>query len=186
MIVWFLLQLQWFCIEWSWPISSPDFESVAFFFQIVVTVCRANNIEVISIYYLNTYWIENYLLLLFKYFVGYRLPYARILGGIAAIRSDLFIKVNGYSNKFFGWGGEDDDFSARCRRKGIDIVRYPQSIARYQMIKHKHDKGNEKNPARFVTLIKFYYPKFMNLPTIFPSLIFIIYVYLVCNHLQSI
>ena len=116
------------------------------FFQIEVTVCRAKNILVIyqSILY------------------GYRLPYARILGGVAAIHSDLFIKVNGYSNKFFGWGGEDDDFSARCRRKGIDIVRYPQTIARYQMIKHKHDKGNEKNPARFVTLIKFYYPKFMN------------------------
>ena len=114
---------------------------------------------------------------------AYRLPYARILGGVAAIHSDLFIKVNGYSNKFFGWGGEDDDFSARCRRKGIDIVRYPQSIARYQMIKHKHDKGNEKNPARFVTLIKFFYSKFMNKPMIFPSSIFIIYLY---NHLQSI
>ena len=88
---------------------------------------------------------------------GYRLPYARILGGVAAIHSDLFIKVNGYSNKFFGWGGEDDDFSARCRRKGIDIVRYPQTIARYQMIKHKQDKGNEKNPARLVTHIKFFY-----------------------------
>ena len=120
--------------------NSIGFASVAFF-QIEVTVCRVKNILVIyqSILY------------------GYRLPYARILGGVAAIHSDLFIKVNGYSNKFFGWGGEDDDFSARCRRKGIDIVRYPQSIARYQMIKHKHDKGNEKNPARLVTLIKFFY-----------------------------
>ena len=78
----------------------------------------------------------------------YRLPYNAILGGVVAIRSDLFVKVNGYSNQFFGWGGEDDDFSARCRRRGVQLVRYPKTIARYKMIHHDKDSGNEANPNR--------------------------------------
>ena len=60
------------------------------------------------------------------------------------------MKVNGYSNQFFGWGGEDDDFSARCRRRGVQLVRYPKTIARYKMIHHDKDSGNEANPNRLV------------------------------------
>lgn len=58
------------------------------------------------------------------------------------------MKVNGYSNQFFGWGGEDDDFSERCREKGLKIVRYPAAVARYKMISHGRDSGNEVNPRR--------------------------------------
>ena len=43
-----------------------------------------------------------------------RLPYADLFGGVTALRLEHLSKVNGYSNKFFGWGGEDDDLSARC------------------------------------------------------------------------
>ena len=42
-----------------------------------------------------------------------RLPYDAIFGGVTALRKEHFKMVNGYSNIFFGWGGEDDDMSSR-------------------------------------------------------------------------
>ncbi len=41
-------------------------------------------------------------------FVWFRLPYRTIFGGVSALTVDQFKSVNGYSNQFFGWGGEDD------------------------------------------------------------------------------
>ena len=42
-----------------------------------------------------------------------RLPYWRVFGGVSALRTDHFKMINGFSNKFFGWGGEDDDLFSR-------------------------------------------------------------------------
>ena len=42
-----------------------------------------------------------------------RLPYAAIFGGVAALKKEHFQLVNGFSNQFFGWGGEDDDLYNR-------------------------------------------------------------------------
>jgi len=38
-----------------------------------------------------------------------------IFGGVSALSSDHMRAVNGYSNQFWGWGGEDDDMSLRLR-----------------------------------------------------------------------
>lgn len=43
----------------------------------------------------------------------FRLPYPQLFGGVTAIKRAHFEKVNGHSNKFFGWGGEDDDMFRR-------------------------------------------------------------------------
>lgn len=55
-------------------------------------------------------------------------------------------EVNGFSNLFWGWGGEDDDMSNRLRQKKLYISRYPANVARYKMLKHNKDKAN---PERF-------------------------------------
>ena len=44
---------------------------------------------------------------------AYRLPYASLVGGVFAVRVEDFVQVNGYSNLFWGWGGEDDDIFSR-------------------------------------------------------------------------
>lgn len=42
-----------------------------------------------------------------------RLPYYSIFGGASALTKNQFMLVNGFSNVYFGWGGEDDDMSQR-------------------------------------------------------------------------
>ncbi|KAF7494898.1 Beta-1, 4-N-acetylgalactosaminyltransferase bre-4 [Sarcoptes scabiei] len=72
----------------------------------------------------------------------YKLPYASIFGGVSALTAEQFIKVNGFSNQFWGWGGEDDDMSNRIHHYGLNISRYPIEIARYKMLKHEQTAPN--------------------------------------------
>ncbi|XP_038142239.1 beta-1,4-galactosyltransferase 3 [Cyprinodon tularosa] len=84
----------------------------------------------------------------------YRLPYPQYFGGVSAVTPDQYMKINGFPNQYWGWGGEDDDIAARVRLSGMKIVRPPVAIGHYKMIKHKGDKGNEQNPRRFDLLKK--------------------------------
>ena len=43
----------------------------------------------------------------------HRLAYTGLIGGATAFRTKHFEQVNGFTNKFFGWGGEDDDMWQR-------------------------------------------------------------------------
>ncbi|BES92782.1 Galactosyl_T_2 [Nesidiocoris tenuis] len=82
---------------------------------------------------------------------SYRLPYADIFGGVSAMSKAQFEKVNGFSNKYWGWGGEDDDMAARIKASGLHITRYPPSVARYTMLSHTKQKAN---PKRYETLYR--------------------------------
>uniref|UniRef100_A0A1B6D717 Beta-1,4-N-acetylgalactosaminyltransferase n=1 Tax=Clastoptera arizonana TaxID=38151 RepID=A0A1B6D717_9HEMI len=75
---------------------------------------------------------------------GYNLPYNNLFGGVSAMTKSQFEKVNGFSNLFWGWGGEDDDMSSRIRAAGLHISRYPNNIARYTMLRHRKEKANPK------------------------------------------
>ncbi|XP_690256.2 beta-1,4-galactosyltransferase 3 isoform X2 [Danio rerio] len=79
----------------------------------------------------------------------YRLPYSQYFGGVSAVTPQQYLKMNGFPNQYWGWGGEDDDIAARVRLSGMKIMRPPLAIGHYKMIKHKGDQGNEQNPRRF-------------------------------------
>ncbi|CAI2734801.1 unnamed protein product [Schistosoma spindalis] len=79
---------------------------------------------------------------------NYRLPYLKIFGGAVAFTKKQFENVGGFSNMYFGWGGEDDDLYARVVYHNYSITRYPEEIARYRMISHKKDPNNPDNPER--------------------------------------
>ncbi|XP_071137234.1 beta-1,4-N-acetylgalactosaminyltransferase bre-4-like [Mytilus edulis] len=82
----------------------------------------------------------------------YRLPFPRIFGGVTSLTVEQFQKVNGFPNRYFGWGGEDDDMWKRIHNAGYKVIRNAREIARYKMIKHGKDKGNKDNPVRFKML----------------------------------
>ncbi|KAI8126998.1 hypothetical protein FF38_08662 [Lucilia cuprina] len=81
---------------------------------------------------------------------NYKLPYRTIFGGVSAMTREHFLTVNGFSNSYFGWGGEDDDMSNRLRNANLFIARYPINIARYMMLKHQKEKAN---PKRYENLV---------------------------------
>ncbi|KFM80764.1 Beta-1,4-N-acetylgalactosaminyltransferase bre-4, partial [Stegodyphus mimosarum] len=69
---------------------------------------------------------------------NYTLPYTMLVGGVFAIKLEHFLMVNGYSNLYWGWGGEDDDMAYRIKYRKLEIIRPPETLARYSMIKHDH------------------------------------------------
>ncbi|KAF4076210.1 hypothetical protein AMELA_G00227460 [Ameiurus melas] len=85
---------------------------------------------------------------------GYKLPYKAYFGGVSALSPLHYLKMNGFPNNYWGWGGEDDDIGIRVSLAGMSISRPSLRIGRYKMIKHKLDEGNEVNPKRFSLLSK--------------------------------
>ena len=54
----------------------------------------------------------------------YRLTYPSYLGGIVLMSPETFLNIGGFSNSFWGWGGEDDDLYCRLERNNITVKRY--------------------------------------------------------------
>lgn len=83
---------------------------------------------------------------------NYKLPYSQIFGGVTSVTKDHYLTLNGYSNSFNGWGGEDDDMFRRLYLAQLDIQRPDPKFARYKMFKHKRDSENQPNPNRWKLL----------------------------------
>ncbi|CAJ1059316.1 beta-1%2C4-galactosyltransferase 1 [Xyrichtys novacula] len=80
---------------------------------------------------------------------GFRLPYNQYFGGVSSMSKDQFLKINGFPNNYWGWGGEDDDIYNRIASKGMGISRPSGDVGKCRMIRHERDKKNEPNPQRF-------------------------------------
>ncbi|KAL7849834.1 hypothetical protein SRHO_G00191830 [Serrasalmus rhombeus] len=80
---------------------------------------------------------------------GFRLPYNQYFGGVSSMSKEQFLKINGFPNNYWGWGGEDDDIYNRLSSKGMSISRPSAAIGKCRMIRHERDKQNEPNPQRF-------------------------------------
>ncbi|XP_062920522.1 beta-1,4-galactosyltransferase 2 isoform X1 [Mobula hypostoma] len=83
---------------------------------------------------------------------GFRLPYSGYFGGVSGLSREQFLKINGFPNEYWGWGGEDDDIYNRITLKGMKVSRPDSRIGKYRMIKHERDKHNEPNPQRFTKI----------------------------------
>ncbi|KAG7242802.1 hypothetical protein INR49_018449, partial [Caranx melampygus] len=80
---------------------------------------------------------------------GYKLPYKMYFGGVSALTPLHYLKMNGFPNNYWGWGGEDDDIGVRDVYHSAVTEGWP-----LQDDKHKLDKGNDVNPKRFNMLAK--------------------------------
>lgn len=77
---------------------------------------------------------------------NFKLPYKRYFGGVSSLSNDQYLKINGFPNTYWGWGGEDDDIYNRIIFRGMSISRPDSVTGRYKMIKHTRDLHNEPNP----------------------------------------
>lgn len=78
-----------------------------------------------------------------------RLWYKEIVGGVLAVSITDYKTINGYSNLYWAWGGEDDDMGTypsscvhspllgkRILSLNYTIERPDPDVARYSMLKH--------------------------------------------------
>ncbi|ESO82616.1 hypothetical protein LOTGIDRAFT_211278 [Lottia gigantea] len=66
--------------------------------------------------------------------------YEKFVGGILLITGENFEKLNGLSNKYWGWGLEDDEFYVRMKKQGIKIYRPEGITTGNKTFQHIHDK----------------------------------------------
>lgn len=76
--------------------------------------------------------------------------YPTFVGGILLLTADDFEVVNGMSNKFWGWGLEDDEFYIRLRNGKVRVVR-PQGIETgiNDTFLHVHRSNHKRDQAKF-------------------------------------
>jgi hypothetical protein len=81
--------------------------------------------------------------------------YPRYLGGVVLFPKESFIKINGFSNEYWGWGAEDDDLRLRCDTMNVTVQR---KQGRFYSLPHeriewknriKETPGFDKNLKRF-------------------------------------
>ncbi|XP_072251201.1 beta-1,4-galactosyltransferase 1 [Leuresthes tenuis] len=80
---------------------------------------------------------------------GFRLPYNQYFGGVSSMSKEQYLKINGFPNNYWGWGGEDDDIYNRLAFRGMTISRPSGELGKCRMIRHDRDKQNDPNPQRF-------------------------------------
>ncbi|XP_052866128.1 beta-1,4-galactosyltransferase 7 [Anopheles cruzii] len=71
--------------------------------------------------------------------------YAAFIGGILLLRMDHFAQLNGMSNRYWGWGLEDDEFYVRIKEAGLE-VRRPKNITTgtNNTFLHVHDRVHRR------------------------------------------
>lgn len=73
----------------------------------------------------------------------YTILYPNLFGGVVAMSNRHFDTIGGFSNEFFGWGGEDDDMFQRVVAAGLNIERTYREHGIYTMLRHHKSKRND-------------------------------------------
>ncbi|KAL7056672.1 hypothetical protein AAHC03_020610 [Spirometra sp. Aus1] len=73
--------------------------------------------------------------------------YKDFLGAVTALSWEHVEKINGASNIFYGWGGEDDDLAIRLRLNNIEVDRPAYHDGIFDEFDSNHSR--EKNAERF-------------------------------------
>jgi predicted glycosyltransferase involved in capsule biosynthesis len=79
-------------------------------------------------------------------YLGWRVHYEELFGGVTMFNKTDFKKVNGFSNEYWGWGGEDDDLRLRCVKEGLNVDK---RMNKYKSLPHRpagpHHPNYENN-----------------------------------------
>jgi hypothetical protein len=85
---------------------------------------------------------------------NWTLAYQRYLGGVVLAKKELVEKVNGFSNEFWGWGKEDDDFYARMIFYEVfaedQVPRPPPGRGRFLSFTEGHTERDVNEERRII------------------------------------
>jgi glycoprotein 2-beta-D-xylosyltransferase len=77
----------------------------------------------------------------------YRPAYPTMVGGALLITQRAFHQANGFSNQYWGWGHEDDDFYLRLMRVHGAVNRLTPEIGRYTALSHPRVEDLDITPV---------------------------------------
>ncbi|CAH8432568.1 unnamed protein product [Schistosoma haematobium] len=80
----------------------------------------------------------------------YHPPFVNSAGGVAAMSKENIFKINGFPTRHWGWGSEDDEFSARGLIYNLKLTRPPEFIGRYKTPRHKKHSISIKHQSEFI------------------------------------
>ncbi|XP_066157310.1 beta-1,4-galactosyltransferase 7 isoform X1 [Euwallacea fornicatus] len=78
-----------------------------------------------------------------------RYHYPKFIGGILLINREHFGLVNGLSNRYWGWGLEDDEFYVRLKDANLNVTR-PENVSTNMTntFRHIHDKTRKRDTTK--------------------------------------
>lgn len=76
---------------------------------------------------------------------GWKMPFPEYFGGVVAFKRQHFEDINGYSNRFEGWGGEDNELYYRVLACGLKIEHREH---RYLSLPHSKDHPTGYDPIK--------------------------------------
>jgi len=80
-----------------------------------------------------------------------RYNYTKFIGGILMLTMEQYERVDGMSNKYWGWGLEDDEFYLRLRDADlINSLQRPTNLTtgRHNTFRHLHQRARKRDGAR--------------------------------------
>lgn len=84
-------------------------------------------------------------------FLGWRTFYEGYFGGVTLFNKEDFEKINGFSNNYWGWGGEDDDLILRCKKENLKIGKRPN---KYKSLPHPKNGPNHTDYQNNIKILK--------------------------------
>lgn len=80
-------------------------------------------------------------------YLKYKYNYKRFVGGVISFNEGDYMRINGFPNGFFGWGGEDDALYNRILAAEVPIWR--PSVGSYTLVEHGMPTSGEKNQLKW-------------------------------------
>ncbi|XP_023582220.1 beta-1,4-galactosyltransferase 7 isoform X2 [Trichechus manatus latirostris] len=80
--------------------------------------------------------------------------YKTYVGGILLLSKQHYQLCNGMSNRFWGWGREDDEFYRRIKGAGLQLFRPSGITTGYKTFQHLHDPAWRKRDQKRIAAQK--------------------------------
>ncbi|XP_035194934.1 beta-1,4-galactosyltransferase 7 isoform X1 [Oxyura jamaicensis] len=80
--------------------------------------------------------------------------YKTYVGGILLLTKQHYEMCNGMSNRFWGWGREDDEFYRRIKGAGLQVRRPSGITTGYETFQHLHDPAWRKRDQKRIAAQK--------------------------------